>query len=75
MRMAIFGAGTVGAYGGGRLAQAGVPEAFLARGDHPHALTRDGLRVDSPQGDFVVRPWLVTEAPTAVGIMDVVVTA
>ena len=52
MRMAILGAGAVGAYVGGRLAQAGVPVAFLAGGDHLHALARDGLRVDSPQGDF-----------------------
>jgi 2-dehydropantoate 2-reductase len=73
MRMAIFGAGAVGAYVGGRLAQAGVPVAFLARGDHLHGLARDGLRVDSPQGDFVVRPWRVTEDPTTVGIVDVVI--
>jgi 2-dehydropantoate 2-reductase len=73
MRIVIFGAGAVGAYVGGRLAPAGVPVAFLARGDHRHALARDGLRVDSPQGDFVVRPWLVTEDPTAVGIVDVVI--
>ena len=38
MRVAIFGAGAVGAYVGGRLAQAGVPVAFLARGDRLHAL-------------------------------------
>ena len=68
MRMAILGAGAVGAYVGGRLAQAGVPAAFLARGDHLHALARDGLRVDSPQGDFVVQPWLVTDDPTAIGV-------
>lgn len=73
MRIAIFGAGAVGAYVGGRLAQTGVPVAFLARGDHLHALARLGVRVDSPQGDFVVRPWLVTDDPTAVGIVDVVI--
>jgi hypothetical protein len=73
MRIAIFGAGAVGAYVGGRLAQAGVPVAFLARGDHLHVLARLGVRVDSPQGDFVVRPWLVTDDPTAVGIVDVVI--
>src|SRR4029453_12941619 len=73
MRMAIFGAGAVGAYVGGRLAQAGVPVAFVARGDHLHALARDGLRVESPQGDFVVRPWLVTDDSTMVGIVDVVI--
>lgn len=73
MRMAIFGAGAVGAYVGGRLAQAGVPVAFVARGDHLHALAHDGLRVESPQGDFVVRPWLVTDDSTMVGIVDAVI--
>jgi 2-dehydropantoate 2-reductase len=73
MRIAIFGAGAVGAYIGGRLAQAGEQVALLARGDHLQALARHGLRVDSPQGDFVIRPWLVTEDPTQIGLVDVVV--
>ena len=67
MRVAIVGAGAVGAYVGGRLAQAGAQVALLARGDHLQALARHGLRVDSPQGDFVVQPWLVTEDPTQIG--------
>jgi 2-dehydropantoate 2-reductase len=29
--------------------------------------------VDSPQGDFVIQPWLVTEDPTQIGLVDVVV--
>jgi len=73
MRIAIFGAGAVGAYVGGRLAQAGEQVAFLARGDHLRALARHGLRVDSPQGDFVIQPWLATDDPTQVGLVDVVV--
>ena len=40
MRVAIFGAGAVGAYVGGRLAQTGAQVALLARGDHLQALTR-----------------------------------
>ena len=56
MRIAIFGAGAVGAYIGGRLAQAGEQVALLARGDHLQALARHGLRVDSPQGDFIIQP-------------------
>lgn len=73
MRVAIFGAGAVGAYIGGRLAQAGEQVAFVARGEHLQAVARHGLRVDSPQGDFVLQPWLVTDDPTQVGIVDVVV--
>jgi len=71
--MAIFGAGAVGAYVGRRVAQAGVPVAFLARGVQLQALARDGLRMDSSQGDLVVRPWLVTDDSTTVGIVDVVI--
>ena len=52
MRVVIFVAGAVGAYVGGRLAQAGAQVALLARGDHLQALARHGLRVDSPHGDF-----------------------
>ena len=73
MRVVIFGAGAVGAYVGGRLAQAGAQVALLARGDHLQALARHGLRVDSPHGDFVIRPWLATEDPTQIGVVDVVV--
>ena len=58
---------------GGRLAPAGVPVALLARGDPLHTLAREGLRVDRPQGNCVVQPGRVTEDPTAVGIVDVVV--
>jgi len=73
MRVVIFGAGAVGAYVGGRLAQAGAQVALLARGDHLQALARHGLRVDSPHGDFVIQPWLATEDPTQIGVVDVVV--
>ena len=73
MRVAIFGAGAVGAYVGGRLAQAGAQVALLARGDHLQALARHGLRVDSPHGDFVIQPWVATEDPTQIGVVDVVV--
>ena len=38
MRIAICGAGAVGASIGGRLSQAGAQVALLARGDHLQAL-------------------------------------
>jgi len=73
MRIAILGAGGVGAYIGGRLAQAGEQVAFIARGEHLSALRRDGLSVESPHGDFVLQSWLATEDPTQVGIVDLVI--
>lgn len=72
MRIASFGAGGVGGYFGGRLAQAGHAVAFIARDAHLQAIQRDGLRVDSIAGDFVVRPAEATDTPAAVGPVDVV---
>ena len=55
MRIAVFGAGGVGGYFGGRLAQAGEEVVFIARGEHLQALRTHGLRVDSVKGDFVLQ--------------------
>jgi len=73
MRTAIFGAGAVGGYFGGRLAQAGEDVVFIARGEHLQALRDHGLRVDSIKGDFVVQPVNATDDPTQVGPVDVIV--
>jgi 2-dehydropantoate 2-reductase len=72
MRIAVVGTGGVGAYFGGRLAQAGESVAFLARGAHLEAMRRDGLRVDSIAGNFVVRPVEASADPGEVGPVDVV---
>ncbi len=55
MRIAVMGAGAVGGYFGGRLAQAGEPVVLIARGEHLRAIQADGLRVRSIAGDFTVR--------------------
>lgn len=52
MRVAVVGAGGVGGYFGGRLAQSGVDTTFIARGATLEALRTNGLRVDSINGDF-----------------------
>jgi len=73
MRIVVFGAGAVGGYFGGRLAQAGEEVVFIARGEHLAALRRHGLRVESIKGDFVVRPVQATDDPgEVVGAVDVV---
>ncbi len=73
MRTAIFGAGAVGGYFGGRLAQAGEDVVFIARGEHLQALREHGLRVDSIKGDFVLQRVNATDDPTQVGPVDVIV--
>ena len=72
MRIAVFGAGGVGGYFGGRLAQAGEDVVFIARGDHLKAMLKQGLKVNSVKGDFLVKPVQATDDPAQVGIVDVV---
>lgn len=75
MRIAIYGAGAVGAYFGGRLAQAGAEVIFIARGEQLAALQAQGLRVTSIAGDFVVQPAQATADPATVGPVDLVIVA
>jgi 2-dehydropantoate 2-reductase len=72
MRIAVFGAGAVGGYFGGRLAQAGEDVVFIARGDHLKAMQTRGLRVDSVAGDFAVDPVQATDDPSEVGLVDAI---
>ena len=52
MKILVLGAGGIGGYFGGRLAQAGADVTFLVRPRRREQLARDGLRVASPLGDF-----------------------
>lgn len=74
MKITIFGAGGIGGYFGGRLAKAGADVTFIARGQHKNAIERDGLRVESINGDFVV-PVIVTDNPQQVSGVDLVIVA
>ena len=69
--IAVFGAGGVGAYFGGRLATAGADVHLIARGAHLEALRSDGLTVESIHGDFHV-DLPATDDPTDVGSCDYV---
>lgn len=54
-RIAVVGAGAVGAYYGGRLAQHGRDVHFLLRSDYA-AVKEQGWNVRSHEGDFVLPP-------------------
>ncbi len=73
MRIAVIGVGAVGGYFGGCLARTGEEVFFIARGAHLAALRQQGLRIDSPKGDFVVHPVQATEDASEVGTVDAVV--
>lgn len=74
MRILALGAGAVGGYFGGRLAQAGSAEvAFLVRPGRKAQLDRDRLVIESPAGDarIAVTALLADDLPRA-GTWDVV---
>lgn len=75
MRITVFGAGAVGGYFGGRLAQAGQDVAFIARGAHLAALRRQGLRVESVSGDFRLSRLTVTDDPRSLAPTELVLVA
>ena len=75
LRIAIYGAGGLGAYYGARLAHAGNDVAFIARGAHLAAIRERGLQVVSPLGDMHLPQPVATDDPADVGPVDLVVVA
>jgi 2-dehydropantoate 2-reductase len=54
VKILVLGAGGIGGYFGGRLAEAGVDVTFLVRPRRAEQLARDGLVVESPLGNIKV---------------------
>ncbi len=71
MRIAIMGAGAVGGYFGGLLANQGEDVVLIARGAHGEAIAKNGLSVDSHWGNFNVKT-AVTDDPSTVGEVDLI---
>jgi 2-dehydropantoate 2-reductase len=65
MRILVVGAGAVGGYFGGRLAQAGRDVTFLVRPHRAETIRAAGLQVVSPHGDFTVYPKTITTTEIA----------
>lgn len=72
MNIVVFGAGGVGGYFGGKLAQAGNDVTFIARGKHLQAIKSNGLLIKSIQGDFKVHP-KVSDDVTSIKHPDLVI--
>lgn len=74
MRVAVLGAGAIGAYVGAALSRGGADVTLIARGAHLQAMAANGVRVLSPRGDFTAWP-RATDDIAAVGDADVVFVA
>src|SRR5690349_638720 len=75
MRIAAMAAGAVGGYFGARLAADGHDVFFIARGAHLDAIKKNGLKIDSVNGDLHLPRPNVTNDPGTVGPVDVVLFA
>lgn len=72
MRIGIFGTGGAGGHFGARLARAGEDVVFVARGAHLEAIRREGLAVETPEGEILVRPAIATDDPAVAGPVDAI---
>src|ERR1041384_729540 len=72
MRFLIAGAGAIGGYIGACMARAGQDVTLYARGPHLRAMQERGLRIQSAEGDFEVRPRVTGDLNEA-GPADVIV--
>lgn len=73
MEILIFGSGGVGGYFGGKLANAGFNVTMIARGKHLEAIRENELEVESINGNFKVKPNLVTSDLTEVPTPDLII--
>ena len=71
MKIAIVGAGAIGAFLGAKLALSGEDVYLIARGPHLKAMQADGVRVRSPEGDFEAHP-TATDDYESIGPVDFV---
>ncbi|MFC9424478.1 MULTISPECIES: 2-dehydropantoate 2-reductase [unclassified Streptomyces] len=71
MKVAVVGAGAIGAYVGAALHRAGADVHLIARGPHLAAMRQYGVRVRSPRGDFTARVH-ATDRPDGIGPVDYV---
>lgn len=65
MKFVIAGAGAIGAYIGAKMAQKGQEVVLFARGPHFRAMKQNGVRIQSAEEDFVVRPEVVDDLAQA----------
>ncbi len=78
MKIGIIGIGGIGGFYGGKLAlkYTGRSEhevIFYARGAHMLAIRKDGLKLVTADGEYIVRPAQVTDNPAEMGPLDLAI--
>ena len=67
MRIAIVGAGGIGAIFGAALARSGAEVAFVARGRTLRQCAKKGLRIEGDRGETLIRPAWATDDIADIG--------
>ncbi len=76
MKIAVMGAGGVGGFYGGHLANAGCDVSFVARGQHLAAMLGHGLTIESDAHPAVHVPKVrASDDPAKLGVADLVIIA
>ncbi len=73
MKVLIYGIGGAGGYFGAKLSKAGYEVTMIARGKHLEAIQKNGLEVESINGDFRVIPKMATDNLGEVSKPDLVI--
>jgi 2-dehydropantoate 2-reductase len=71
LRICVFGAGAIGGYIAGLLAEAGLDVSVVVRGAHLEAIRRDGLVVEVDGRTVHARP-RASDDPATLGVQDAV---
>lgn len=74
MRITVIGAGAVGGYFGGRLAESGLNVSFLVRANRAKQLSNSGLVIKSPFGDLTIKPQIFQDVEEIKGCDLVIVS-
>ena len=74
MKILILGAGGIGGYFGGQLLRSGADVTFLVREKRQALIAAQGLRIETPHGEFTVQPPTVTAA-SVTPIYDLIMLA
>ncbi|MEH7255383.1 2-dehydropantoate 2-reductase, partial [Neobacillus niacini] len=75
MNILMLGAGALGAYLGGRLLEANQNVSFFVRENRAAQLTKEGLKINSPEGNFEARDITIYTSPDKVSNIDLVILA
>ncbi len=72
MKILVMGAGTIGAYYGARLQQAGEEVVFCGRGENLRAMRERGIEIKSIKGDFTLPKVVATDDPAGFASYDLI---